>query len=366
MSNMFYNCSSLKSLDVSSFRTENVIGMGGMFEKCSGLTSLDVSKFDTSNVQFMNHMFQGCSGLTSLDLSHFNTSNVSEMGDLFSFCNSLTSIDVSMLDISNLWSANFLFEFANCQGLTQIKVPAALPKTLTFPRNENYIWKNSQGKVCTEIEKLDMAMTYTRYEKTTAGPNDADNNDPNKNNQNSTEQGGGNPAAKGTVLTIGASQAQYKVTSSDVKNPTVEYKGLTNAGKKKKTITIPTYVTYNGVKYKVTSIAAKCFKNNKKLTTVKISNGVTKIGTSAFEGCTNLKTVTIGTGLQTIGKNAFKNCKKLQNLTIKSKKLKSVGKTALKGINTKCKIKVPSSKAKSYKRVFKSKGQKSTVKIAKL
>ena len=153
-------------------------------------------------------------------------------------------------------------------------------------------------------------MTYTRYAKTTAGPNDADNNDPNKNNQNSTEQGGGNPAAKGTVLTIGASQAQYKVTSSDAKNPTVEYKGLTNAGKKKKTITIPTYVTYNGIKYKVTSIAAKCFKNNKEL--------------------------------------------------------KSVGKTVLKGRNAKCKIKVPSSKVKAYKQVFKSKGQKFTVKIAKL
>ncbi len=163
-------------------------------------------------------------------------------------------------------------------------------------------------------------------------------------------------AKKGTKITDKASAGTYKVTSADSEAPTVEYTAPTST--KKKTITIPKYVTYQGVKYKVTSVSTKSFKGNKKLTTIKIASSITKIGDSAFEGCTSLKTVTIGTGLKTIGKNAFKNCKKLKTLTIKSGKLKTVGKNALKGINAKCKIKVPAKKVKTYTKLMKKKGTK--------
>ncbi len=43
--------------------------------------------------------------------------------------------------------------------------------------------------------------------------------------------------------------------------------------------------------------------------------------------------------------------------------LKKVGKGALTGINRKCVIKVPKKKLKSYKSLFKGKGQKKSVKI---
>ncbi len=160
-----------------------------------------------------------------------------------------------------------------------------------------------------------------------------------------------------------ASTGIYKVKDVDSKTPTVEYNGDIN--KSKKTITIPEYITYQGVKYKVTSISAKCFKGNKKLTTVKIASSVIKIGDSAFEGCTGLKTVIIGKGLKIIGRNVFKNCKKLKNLTIKSSKLKTVGRNAFKNISAKCKIKVPAKKVKAYQKLMKKKGQASTVKVGK-
>ena len=79
MSYMFYNCSSLTSLDVTNFDTSNVTNMIGMFAYCSSLTSLDVTKFNTSNVTTMSDMFQGCSSLTSLDLRNFNTSKATNM-----------------------------------------------------------------------------------------------------------------------------------------------------------------------------------------------------------------------------------------------------------------------------------------------
>ena len=56
--------------------TSNVINMSFMFYKCSGLTSLDVSSFDTSKVTDMCLMFRYCSCLTSLELSGWDTSKI--------------------------------------------------------------------------------------------------------------------------------------------------------------------------------------------------------------------------------------------------------------------------------------------------
>ena len=133
--------------------------------------------------------------------------------------------------------------------------------------------------------------------------------------------------------------------------------------KKAKKVTIPKTVTVDNVEYQVTGIAAKAFKNSKKLQSIVIPDTITEIGASSFEGCKNLKSVTIGKNVTSIGKNAFKNCKNLKKITVKSTKLKKVGKGALTGINRKCVIKVPKKKLKSYKSLFKGKGQKKSVKI---
>lgn len=78
MRSMFFNCSSLTSIDVSHFDTQKVTSMRTMFYNCSGLTSIDVSHFDTRNVTIMRSMFSGCSSLTSLNVSNFDTRNVTD------------------------------------------------------------------------------------------------------------------------------------------------------------------------------------------------------------------------------------------------------------------------------------------------
>ena len=60
---MFEGCSSLESLDLSSFGTSQVTGMSSMFHGCSSLESLDLSSFDTSQATSMASMFYGCSSL---------------------------------------------------------------------------------------------------------------------------------------------------------------------------------------------------------------------------------------------------------------------------------------------------------------
>ena len=92
---MFYGCSSLASLNLTSFNTAEVTDMSFMFYKCYALASLDVSKFNTAKVTGMREMFHYCYALTSLDLTSFNTANVTDMYRMFNECSALTTIYAS-------------------------------------------------------------------------------------------------------------------------------------------------------------------------------------------------------------------------------------------------------------------------------
>lgn len=120
MSYMFNHCSLLTSLDVSKFNTSNVTSMHTMFQSCSNLTLLNVSGFDTSNVTNMDHMFFDCSVLTSLDTSGFKTSKVTKMGTMFANCKGLTSLDMSGFDTSNVTNMSFIFY--GCSSLTSLNI----------------------------------------------------------------------------------------------------------------------------------------------------------------------------------------------------------------------------------------------------
>ena len=120
MSNMFYYCRNLTTLDVSNFNTINVTNMDSMFQDCTSLTSLDLSNFNTSNVTSMVNMFNNCNSLTTVNLSNFNTSNVESMGYMFYYCRSLTSLDLSNFNTSKVGSMSSMF-YA-CDSLTTVKV----------------------------------------------------------------------------------------------------------------------------------------------------------------------------------------------------------------------------------------------------
>ena len=120
MSNMFYYCSSLVSLDVSKFDTTLVTDMSSMFASCWTLKNLYVLSFNTSNVTDMSYMFSGCSSLTSLDLSSFDTSNVTDMHNMFCDSYYLTSIDLSKFNTSNVTDMSSMF--AACENLIDLNL----------------------------------------------------------------------------------------------------------------------------------------------------------------------------------------------------------------------------------------------------
>ena len=61
MSWMFFDCSSLKELNINNFNTNNVTDMESMFYECSSLKELNLNNFNTNNVTNMSWMFYGCS-----------------------------------------------------------------------------------------------------------------------------------------------------------------------------------------------------------------------------------------------------------------------------------------------------------------
>ena len=77
MDSMFYGCSSLKSINLDTFHTENLVDMRNLFYDCSSLTSIDLSKFNTQYVRYLSKMFYQCSSLSYLDISsfQFNSTN---------------------------------------------------------------------------------------------------------------------------------------------------------------------------------------------------------------------------------------------------------------------------------------------------
>ena len=191
----------------------------------------------------------------------------------------------------------------------------------------------------------------------------------------------------GDLVTDESSKATFRVTKTGAINKSVEYV-ISNANVE--LVVIPDKVVLNGKTYKVTAIADSAFKGNQTLKGVQIGKNVKTIGKNAFSGCKNLEevvlskntttiaekafykctsltSITIPSKVSKIGKYAFYGCKNLKNITIKTKKLtsKTVTNKAFKGISSKATIKVPSSKLKAYKKLFKEKGLSSKVTVKK-
>lgn len=108
---MFYGCKKLKSITLYNPETPSVhftpnskiTSLSGIFSDCNALETIDLSYFDIgTNITDMSQMFYNCNTITTLDLSKFNTNNVTDMSAMFYHCNNLTTILVDQ----NIWKTN--------------------------------------------------------------------------------------------------------------------------------------------------------------------------------------------------------------------------------------------------------------------
>lgn len=151
LNGMFRGCVSLTELDLSGSNAEKVKNMGSMFYGCVALSNLNLSGFKTGSLTEMRYLFSSCQSLESLDLSGFNTENVTSMASMFSQCSSLRSLDLSSFNTSKVIGMNLMF--FNCTNLESID--------LSSFETENLQQMPHMFYSCTKLEKLDLSSFAT-------------------------------------------------------------------------------------------------------------------------------------------------------------------------------------------------------------
>ena len=100
-----------------SFSTYAPTSLNGFFENLTRLETITGLEYlNTEKVTNMRYMFYNCSSLTSLDVTHFNTAKVTDMGNMFYNCSSLTTIYASSKFVTPQVSKSFNM-FYNCKKL---------------------------------------------------------------------------------------------------------------------------------------------------------------------------------------------------------------------------------------------------------
>lgn len=131
LSNMFYNCYKLLSVNTKEWDTSNVTIMDRMFYNCESLTELDLSNWNVGSVvtrvsdtgshfQGFYEMFHGCKSLKYLNLSNWDTKNVIYMEHLFEYCESLEVIDLRNWELPNLYTISNSFLW--CESLHTLRL----------------------------------------------------------------------------------------------------------------------------------------------------------------------------------------------------------------------------------------------------
>lgn len=179
MHSMFSNCTSLETLDLSSFNTKKVKYMSTMFngatnlrsiklpkgfiassvtdldatfKGCESLTELDLSGSNSENVKDMKEMFCGCKALSKLVLTDFKTEQVTTMKNMFFICSTLETLDVSSFNTENVTTMQGMFN--NCSSLRSLDLPGF--------NTANVTEMSSMFKKCSSLRSLDLSSFNTR------------------------------------------------------------------------------------------------------------------------------------------------------------------------------------------------------------
>lgn len=132
---MFYNCSSLLTVEVKDFGTYTggTIDLSGMFQQCY---SLEYIKFPTTvttgQVFNMSNTFQNATSLKTATLP--TNFNASVMTNAFNSCSSLTyvSMPTSMSSLTSLEGT-----FTNCRQLPSVTLPTTVGATMNLSSTFN-------------------------------------------------------------------------------------------------------------------------------------------------------------------------------------------------------------------------------------
>lgn len=207
LGSLFYNCTSLKKVDLSGLDTSNTTDMSAMFSGCTSLVNdgkssyikfmnAEKSHFTTEKVNSMYRMFYNDTSLLKLDLSNFNTSTLNETFDMFSGDVSLEYINLSSFKGAPSAVAVYMGSSGVLRGCSNLKTlvlgenwqtPETEPSKVYLPLELTGYWKNiSTSNVYTSAEldssSKNMAGTYIKVNL--AGPNPIYETSGSRNGQN--------------------------------------------------------------------------------------------------------------------------------------------------------------------------------------
>ena len=340
--NVFYGCNNLTSVTLPSC----LESMGNcVFKNCLNLKKINIP----TNKKFTNlppHTFYGCESLEAVTIP----SNITRIGDKCFYRSGLKSLNIpaSVTDVgieAFMYCDNLdklVFMNKDCNIRRDLVTGNHLVIVYSYPGGEvekylsnyntaycamhdvTFAANGGSGTMKKVIVTEDRKFTLPKCGFTA----------PKNKLFDKWDQGA--PGTKILVTKDMTLTAQWKdmakqvTVSGGVYKLNLDKKTATLVKPAKKSLTklnIPDTVSANGMKYKVTEIKGKAFKDMKKLATLTIGKNVAKIGASAFEGCEKLKTV-----------------------TIKNDKLKkaSFGSKCFKDIAAKATFKVPSKAVKNY------------------
>ena len=148
----FTTCATLCTCTIKS-RLQLITSMAYCFQNCSSLTTLDSSSWVLSAVTIMAYCFSGCSSLTTLDSSSWVLSAVTNMASCFQNCSSLTIINLNFKNITDM--SNF-----NCPKLVHFRF-------LNYGARGDYKTAIQLGS---QVDKADIVQFFSdMFDRTTAG-----------------------------------------------------------------------------------------------------------------------------------------------------------------------------------------------------
>ncbi len=293
----FAGCTGLTSVTIPNSVTDIYMNA---FQDCTSLTSVTIPE---SVTYISDYAFENCSSLKSVSIPN----SVTEIGEqAFADCSSLTSVTIpeSVTSIGN-------GAFWGCSGLTSVTIPGSVTSigSKAFKDCSSlstvHVWMENPVPISSEVFS-------NRANATLYVPKDRKSAYASANYwKEFKEIVEDNKFAVDGIF--------YKVTSSADQTVEVTYEGVSYdsyADEYAGTVKIPSSVTYDGKKYRVTKIGQWAFWGCKNLASVTIPNSVTEIGDFAFYDCTGLTSVIIPESVTMIGYHAFRGCTGLTSVTI--------------------------------------------------
>ena len=137
MSHMFFGCSSLLSVNLSLFNTEEVTDMSFMFYDCNSLTSLDISNFNMINCDLYSNMFSNISSIRYINLSNFKNDKIVSLVFLRAKDIVVCQNEKIIRSRMALYCCDYNFETQECETTIISSMPSLLPDKSSLLMSES-------------------------------------------------------------------------------------------------------------------------------------------------------------------------------------------------------------------------------------